>query len=233
MLLRPQYPAYTGQLTSNRPEALETALRAGLRRADTLITTGGVSMGELDLLKPTLERALGGTVIFGRVSMKPGKPTTVVRVPFKTDEGEGTERLVFALPGNPASAMVTAGLFVLPNLQKASGQQRTLQSSGQKQTPDGTASEETDDWRAWGYPRAAAVLDADVKCDDVREEYQRARVWFAAGEWHLRALAASGQRSSRVGSFRGANALLVLPAGQGVLAQGTMVEVLIIGEVGS
>lgn len=48
---------------------------------DVLITSGGVSMGELDLLKPTIERALDGTIHFGRVSMKPGKPTTFATIP--------------------------------------------------------------------------------------------------------------------------------------------------------
>ena len=187
-------------------------------------------MGELDLLKPTLERTLGGTIVFGRVGMKPGKPTTVARVPFKTEHGERVERLIFALPGNPASAMVTAGLFVLPSLQKASGEPRTvarLAGSGSSEPGD-------ESWKAWGYPRASATLDADVKCDEVREEYQRAVAWFAPGEDRLRAAAVEGgQRSSRVGSFRGSNALLVLPPGKGVLKQGAKVEVLIMGEVGS
>ena len=177
-------------------------------------------MGELDLLKPTLERALGGTILFGRVGMKPGKPTTVVRVPFKTDAGARVERLVFALPGNPASAMVTAGLFVLPSLQKASGERRG------ETTTDG------DTWRAWGYPRATALLDSDATCDAVREEYQRARAWFAAGDGRLRvAVVQGGQRSSRVGNFRGANAFVVLPAGGGTLEKGETVDVMMIGIV--
>ena len=212
------------------PEALEESLRAGLRRAHTIITSGGVSMGELDLLKPTLERALGGTLLFGRVAMKPGKPTTVVRVPFKTESGVRRERLVFALPGNPASAMVTAGLFVLPSLQRASGE---LRRRNTQQPPNNDSVAGLDDWTSWGYPRACAVLDSDVKCDQVREEYQRAKVCILpdVGQLHVSVVKGS-QRSSRVGSFRGANALLVLPAGQGTLRKGGKAEVLIMGEVG-
>ena len=71
---------------------LETKIRDSFRlqRLDIIVTTGGVSMGELDLLKPTIERSLGGEVHFGRVSMKPGKPTTFASVPFKeSDSGKG------------------------------------------------------------------------------------------------------------------------------------------------
>lgn len=49
------------------------ALKEGLGRADLLLTTGGSSMGASDLLKPVMERQLGGTVHFGRVSIKPGE----------------------------------------------------------------------------------------------------------------------------------------------------------------
>ena len=94
--------------------ALEAKLRNALEKVDVIITTGGVSMGELDLLKPTIERSLGGTIHFGRVAMKPGKPTTFATIP-------ATSKLIFALPGNPASALVTFHLFVLPSLRKASG----------------------------------------------------------------------------------------------------------------
>lgn len=51
---------------------MEETLKRGLQAADVLITTGGVSMGEMDLLKPVLERNLNGTIHFGRVNLKPG-----------------------------------------------------------------------------------------------------------------------------------------------------------------
>lgn len=78
------------RLTTARPGALETHLRESLESVDVLITTGGVSMGELDLLKPTIERSLKGTIHFGRVSMKPGKPTTFGTVPLSALAGSGT-----------------------------------------------------------------------------------------------------------------------------------------------
>ena len=70
---------------------------------DVFITSGGVSMGEKDLIKPFLEN--NGEIIFGRLNMKPGKPTTFA----KLCDGP----LVFSLPGNPVSCFVTAYLFIV------------------------------------------------------------------------------------------------------------------------
>lgn len=114
-------------IARDTPEGeLEEKIRGGFRtyNLDVIVTTGGVSMGELDLLKPTIERNLAGTIHFGRVSMKPGKPTTFATVSFKdSSSGEKVEKLIFGLPGNPASAIVTAHLFVLPALQKLCGKE--------------------------------------------------------------------------------------------------------------
>jgi molybdenum cofactor synthesis domain-containing protein len=92
------------------PEALETFLARALAAHDAVLTSGGVSMGKLDLLKPILEAH--GEVHFGRVVMKPGKPVT-----FATVSGKP----VFALPGFPVSALVSFELFVRPALRKMQG----------------------------------------------------------------------------------------------------------------
>jgi gephyrin len=77
-------------------------------------------MGPSDLLKPLIERYLDGVIHFGRVSVKPGKPTTFARVPVV--QGDQTVwKPVFALPGNPASALVTFYVFVVPALRKMGG----------------------------------------------------------------------------------------------------------------
>src|ERR1700712_4019825 len=107
-------------------------------------------MGELDLLKPTIERSLGGTIHFGRVSMKPGKPTTFATVPFKNNAGERESKVIFSLPGNPASAVVTYHLFVLPSLHQSSGISPV------------------------GLPKVKVVLDGVVRMDPQRAEYHRA-----------------------------------------------------------
>lgn len=181
-------------------------------------------MGELDLLKPTLERSLGGTIHFGRVSMKPGKPTTFATVPFKDNAGERITKVVFSLPGNPASAITCTNLFLLPYLAKAMGERL-----------EGTVSrarDAVDEWKQFGLPRARVMLADKVTCDKAREEYQRAVVTFTL-DGRMRATTTGGQRSSRVGSFQSANALLVLPAGGGTLEKDEMVEALVMGEIRS
>lgn len=73
-------------------------------------------MGPTDLLKPVIERHFNGTIHFGRVAVKPGKPTTFATIPF-----DGITKPVFALPGNPASALVTFHIFVVPALRILGG----------------------------------------------------------------------------------------------------------------
>jgi molybdenum cofactor synthesis domain-containing protein len=90
--------------------ALERAMRDGLAAADVLLTSGGVSMGTRDLIKPLLEKM--ATIHFGRVSFKPGKPLT-----FATTDG----KLAFGLPGFPVSSLVTLEVFVRPALLKLGG----------------------------------------------------------------------------------------------------------------
>ncbi len=86
------------------PGALEDALSRGIEAADVLVTTGGVSQGELDLVRPRLE-GLGVKVHIHGVQLQPGKPFLF---------GTTKETAVFGLPGNPVSALVCADLFVLP-----------------------------------------------------------------------------------------------------------------------
>ncbi|KAI9774310.1 MAG: hypothetical protein M1840_004204 [Geoglossum simile] len=194
-------------ITRDTPGALEETLRAAFLRVDAIVTTGGVSMGELDLLKPTIERSLGGTIHFGRVNMKPGKPTTFATVPHKNPStGTQTSKLVFALPGNPASAIVTLHLFVLPALR------RILNINPP------------------GLPRVLVTLDHDIVPDPVRPEFHRALVEVREGSMYARST--GGQRSSRVGSLKGANALLCLPASKELRIKGSLVDALLIGRVG-
>ncbi|ROT38712.1 gephyrin [Sodiomyces alkalinus F11] len=195
-------------IARDRPGALEEVLRDALRRADVVLTTGGVSMGELDLLKPTVERALGGTIHFGRVNMKPGKPTTFATVPVKTDAGDRVRKPLFGLPGNPASALVTFHLFVLPALHKLAGV-----------TPV-------------GLPKVPVTLAHDFPLDKGRPEYHRAVV--AVGrDGKLAASSTGWQRSSRVGSLRSANALLCMPKGAEPLKKGSEVDALLMSNVRS
>jgi len=90
---------------------LERAMRQGLAASDVLISSGGVSMGTRDLIKPLLERM--ATIQFGRVSFKPGKPLTFATTP--------DDKLAFGLPGFPVSSLVTFEVFVRPALLKLGG----------------------------------------------------------------------------------------------------------------
>lgn len=193
-------------IVSDKAGSLEETLRDALRRVDLVITTGGVSMGELDLLKPTIERALGGTIHFGRVAMKPGKPTTFATVPVKNNAGERVEKAIFSLPGNPASALVTFHLFVVPSLHQMSGI-----------SPP-------------GLTKAPVTLSHDIHLDKSRPEYHRALVSIGS-DGMLHAASTGGQRSSRVGSMKGANALLCMPSGPEPLRKGAKVEALLMGNI--
>jgi molybdopterin molybdotransferase len=85
---------------------------------DVIITSGGASVGDHDLVRPALE-ALGARIDFWRVAIKPGKPLLVA-----TRERNGARQLVIGLPGNPVSSFVTAFLFALPVLRAALGSAR-------------------------------------------------------------------------------------------------------------
>ncbi len=90
--------------------ALRDALERGLA-ADVLVTSGGVSVGEHDLVRE-VERELGVEEVFWRVAIKPGKPVSF---------GVRGDTLVFGLPGNPVSALVGCELFVKPALRALQG----------------------------------------------------------------------------------------------------------------
>lgn len=98
-------------IAPDQPDPLRQLVVNALQDADALVTSGGVSVGTHDLVKPLLESL--GTVHIGRVRLKPGKPFT-----FATLE---KGRLAFGLPGFPVSSLVTFEVFVRPALRKMQG----------------------------------------------------------------------------------------------------------------
>ncbi|MEW9853698.1 molybdopterin molybdotransferase MoeA [Novosphingobium sp. M1R2S20] len=99
------------------PDAMD-ALAEALAQADdadVIVTSGGASVGDHDLVKPALE-AWGAELGFWRVAIKPGKPLIVA-----TREKSGRRQIVLGLPGNPVSSHVTAYLFMLPLLRALLG----------------------------------------------------------------------------------------------------------------
>ncbi|KAI9886134.1 MAG: hypothetical protein M1823_002094 [Watsoniomyces obsoletus] len=188
---------------------LKKMLQDSIPEYDVIITTGGASMGELDLMKPTLERELGATLHFGRIAMAPGKPTTFATMEGTSKYSRKTGKTAFfCLPGNPASAMVGLHTLVLPYLHQASGM-----------TPP-------------GHPRVLVTLHENVKALQDRPQFHRAVV-TAGRDGLLHAKSTGGQRSSRVASLRGANALLWLQPSPKPYPKGTQVEALLIGPLES
>lgn len=102
-------PIDLGKIT-DETGSLQGTIERGLSIADALLTSGGVSMGQLDLVKPYL--AEHGKIHFGRVRAKPGKPVTLATL-------KGVP--VFAMPGFPVSALVSFEIYVRPALLKMAG----------------------------------------------------------------------------------------------------------------
>ncbi len=98
-------------IAPDEPGELRRLVEEWLDDADVLVTSGGVSVGTHDLVKPLLESL--GTVHVGRVKLKPGKPFTFATLP--------AGKLAFGLPGFPVSSLVTFEVFVRPALRKLQG----------------------------------------------------------------------------------------------------------------
>jgi molybdopterin molybdotransferase len=103
-------------IVPDRIEALTEAFLLAARDADVIVTTGGASVGDRDLVRPALEAA-GAELDFWKVRMRPGKPLMAGRL---------GDAIVLGLPGNPVSAFVTARLFLLPLLASLGGAAATL-----------------------------------------------------------------------------------------------------------
>lgn len=112
-------PQYLG-IARDTPEDIERHLRGGLA-ADVLISSAGVSVGDRDFMRSVLEK-IGCRLLFWGVNMKPGYPLAFGA--FGDDAAPARGPLVFGLPGNPVSAMVTFEQFARPALRRMLGHQR-------------------------------------------------------------------------------------------------------------
>ncbi len=102
-------------LVADDPETTEAEIRSALSTSDLLITVGGASVGDHDLVRPAMQR-LGVNIDFWGVAIKPGKPTAV---------GSLRACKVLCLPGNPASATLTFLLFGVPLIRAMQGETHT------------------------------------------------------------------------------------------------------------
>ena len=160
-----------GGIVPDRLDALVEALRSA--EADIIVTSGGASVGDHDLIRPALAEA-GASLDFWRIAMRPGKPLLAGRL---------GDAVVLGLPGNPASAFVTAQLFLLPLIAHLGGARRPLPSI------------------------EPAMLDAPLPAVGAREDYVRAT--YGRG----RVCPLPNQDSGALSTLAQANALIVRAAG--------------------
>jgi molybdopterin molybdotransferase len=174
-------------------DSLRATLVRLIAECDVVLTSGGVSMGDLDLIKPLLLEL--AEVRFRRVFMKPGKPLT-----FAT----AGDTIIVGFPGNPVSAIVGFEVFLRPAL-------RWMQGAAQIDRP-----------------RLRVALQEGTRPSD-RIEMQRGIVSVRDGI--LTARPTGSQASSRLSSFVGANALLVIPADNEPLPPGAIIDALLTGPI--
>src|SRR5438552_4622449 len=189
-------------IAPDEPEALRKLVVEALREADVLVTSGGVSVGTHDLVKPLLESL--GTVHVGRVKLKPGKPFTFATLGHAPlpDPLPWGERVAFGLPGFPVSSLVTFEVFVRPALRKMQG------------------------FAQLHRPTLPVRLGYDARPTADRTEYQRGTLHREGRE--LIAETTGSQASSRLLSLAGAHALIRVPAGDQGLKSGSIVEAMIL-----
>jgi molybdopterin molybdotransferase len=215
-------------IAPDQPEALRKMVVDALQEVDVLVTSGGVSVGSHDLVKPLLESL--GTVHLGRVKLKPGKPFTFATIPVDglrnavvpahapareaalrmglTDRSTNPlprgerEILAFGLPGFPVSSLVTFEVFVRPALRKMQG------------------------FASMQRPTLPVRLDYDARASADRTEFQRVTLRREGRE--LLAQTTGSQSSSRLMSLAGAHALVRVPPGDQGIKAGSIVEALIL-----
>lgn len=180
----------SGRVSDGRA-ATEAALRDALADPDVLVVSGGVSVGPHDHVKPALA-ALGVDEQFWGVSLRPGKPTW-----FGVAPGGA---LVFGLPGNPVSALVTFRLFVAPALRAMQGAE-----------PESGAT-------------SALLLEPIAR--EPRE--QAVRVHLESREDTLRATPDAAQGSHQLKALAEADGLALVPRGEGSVIAGEAVDVLLL-----
>lgn len=179
-------------------DSVVAGLKAGLE-ADMLITTGGVSAGDYDLVKDVLARQ--GEITFWTVRMKPGKPLAFGRI--RAGKG-GSARYIphLGLPGNPVSSMITFEVFARPAILKMMGRNDL------------------------DKPSVTAVMEDALNNRDGRRVYARAVVERRNGGYYARLTGPQG--SGILTSMARANALVVVPEDTPKVGPGDRVKAIIL-----
>ena len=176
---------------------LETVLGVAAEAWDAVVTSGGVSMGDYDVVKAVLARV--ADMRWMQIAIKPAKPFA-----FGMLARESGERVpVFGLPGNPVSSLVSFELFARPALLKMAGR------------------------ASIDRPTLRAIVDEDLRRrPDGKVHFVRVRGTFCAdGRYHVASV--GGQGSHQLASTARAQALAVVPDGDGVPAGGEVMAIIL------
>ena len=179
---------------------LEDVLRRAANDCDAIVTSGGVSMGDYDVVKAVLSRI--ADMRWMQIAIKPAKPFAFGLL--TNDHGVAVP--VFGLPGNPVSSLVSFELLARPALRRMAGHPES----------------------AWDRPVVTAVADQPLKRGrDGKVHYQRVVARFAAdGRVHVESVRA--QASHQLAATALANAIAVVPDGDGVPAGGEVPVILLV-----
>jgi gephyrin len=197
-------------IAEDTEESLKEHMDAALGSdADIILTSGGVSMGDRDLVKPCLAKM--GKIHFEKVRMKPGKPLTFAEITTQDTSKPSKAVLAFGLPGNPVSCMVCFNLFVVPAIRLFSG---------------------------WSNPHLQRVhvrLSHPLRADPHRTGFHRAVIRWVLDDGSGRpgyvAESTGHQASSRLLSMKSANAFLEVPSTGHILAAGTSIQAIVISDI--
>ena len=179
---------------SDTPRAIAEKINYGISNADILITTGGASVGSYDYIPAALEM-LGFKVNIWKMEIKPGRPFVFG---VKEKHSGGRRKLVFGLPGNPASSLVSFIQFVKPAILKLCGAASPL-----------------------AFNKIIGSLKHDIRMDSERITLLRARFYSEGGKVWIDF--PTKQDSNILSSALTANCLAEIPAGAGIMSAGTEV----------
>jgi molybdopterin molybdotransferase len=183
--------------------SLHDSIQQGMD-SDLIITTGGVSMGDYDIVKDTLARE--GDIVFWKVRMKPGKPVAFGKLRRPGDPSRKRDILHLGLPGNPVSVMVTFELFARPVLLKMMGKKKLFK------------------------PTIEATLEEPIVNDDGRRIFARAIIEKRNGKYFVRLTGPQG--SGILTSMTSANGLVIVPEDRERADKGDVLQVIMLDWIG-
>jgi len=186
-------------IAQDREDSLVSRLRQGLD-ADIMITSGGVSLGDYDVVKDVLAKQ--GEIAFWTVRMKPGKPLAFGTLRGLAKDGKTKNIPHLGLPGNPVSSMVTFELFVCPAIFKMMGKKN------------------------WAKPVIEAVIENSIVNTDGRCIFARAIVRKRNGRYFAQLTGPQG--SGILTSMSLANGLVIVPEDKTRVEKGDLVKVIML-----